>query len=184
MNPTGVIVLIQLIIILSIPFNIMAQTKWTFEEPHVSDVFDDSQCLSCHLMATGKRGLLPLPRGDEQEAMCKTCHNETGNASTMPNVGNHFVIRSGGDNQTIDCSTCHNPHAYDNSTDPHNETTAKNLKLIRKEISTDFVPNAQSPVIFQQTPTHFAFMNGNTPYSGVCQSCHTETTFHRNDGSG
>ena len=163
-----------------------AQTKWWFEEPHVTSPDNSTECLKCHLADSQGGydiyGLLPLPRGAEQEALCRTCHNPTGTASDKSDVGNHTVSH-GGDNMTIDCSTCHDPHAFQESTDPHTGVTAENLNLVRSTISAELVPDVLNPLIFQEKPAHFAFDEGNSPYIGVCQSCHTETNYHRNDVS-
>ncbi|MEI6126114.1 MAG: CxxxxCH/CxxCH domain-containing protein [Pseudomonadota bacterium] len=175
-----------LFVAMLMPLNAGAQVRLDFEPPHVTNVDNMTQCYACHLPAGSGTylyfGLKPLPRGTEQEALCKTCHNPTGEAASMSDVGNHRVMH-GGDNQTIDCSTCHDPHAYSSSTDPHNGTTADNLMLVRSTIKTDRVPGTLSPLIFQQSPAHFAFAEASAPYDGVCQACHTETGHHRNNAS-
>ncbi len=160
--------------------SVFAQPMFNFEPPHVTDPWNDAECLQCHYMEPHNFGIVPLARGAEQEALCKTCHNPTGVAASMSNVGNHRV----NDNSTIiDCSTCHDPHARQESFDSHSGLTAYNLKLIRSAISTEFIPDVLNPVIFQQRPDHFAFDEGNSPYNGVCQSCHTATNHHTNDGT-
>ncbi len=169
------------IVVVLVPVSVWAQPRFNFEPPHVTDPFDDEECLQCHYMLPQDFGIEPVPRGAEQEALCKTCHNPTGVAAAMSQIGNHGV----NDNSTIiDCSTCHDPHARSESFDSHTGITDYNLKLIRSAVSTDFVPDVLNPVVFQQTPEHFAFADGNPPYNGVCQACHTQTNYHTNDGTG
>jgi hypothetical protein len=128
-------------------------------------------CRSCHAV----HGKLLL-RGAEQEAMCKSCHNPTGQASSMADVANHVV---GTSSTVVDCGSCHDPHAFNVTTDPHSSTSAKNLSLVRKNTA-KYVSGALEPAIFQKRPDHFAFGETSAPWDGVCQSCHTKTDHHRN----
>ena len=144
--------------------------------PH--DVSNDVRCRDCHYFSY-EGGLLHInvPRGEEQEMICKTCHNPDGQAANMSSVGNHEVT---GGSMIIDCTTCHNPHVPQQSTDPHTNITADNLSLVRSTIAQSRVPGVQNPVVYQQ-PSLFIFTDA--PYSGVCQSCHTATNHYRNDDS-
>jgi len=146
------------------------------ESPHDAD--NGVSCRDCHYF-TYEGGVLHInvPRGGEQEAICKTCHNPEGLAASMSNVGNHEV---NGGSTIIDCSTCHNPHVSQQSTDPHTDITADNLSLVRSAISQKRVPGVQNPVVYQQTSQLFFT---DPPYRGVCQSCHTKTSHYRNDDS-
>jgi predicted CxxxxCH...CXXCH cytochrome family protein len=120
-----------------------------------------------------------LPRGAEQETLCKTCHNPDGQAAGMGSVGNHEV---NGGSIIIDCTTCHNPHVSQQSTDPHTDITADNLSLVRSTIAESRVQGVLNPVIFQD-PSHLAFGEDNPPWNAVCQACHTQTNHHTNDDS-
>ena len=159
-----------------------AQAQWVgdFGPPHIDNPLNSAGCLGCHIMEPFGYGLKPVPRGAEQEVFCKTCHNPTGVASAKSDVGNH-VVQHGGASMTIDCSTCHDPHIAQSSTDPHTGTKADNLSLIRSLIDATRVAGVLNPVVFQQRPAHFAFNEGNSPYDGACQACHTETSHHTNN---
>ena len=95
-------------------------------------------CTDCHyFFSDGGRIRINVPREEEQEAICKTCHNPDGQASAMSSVGNHEV---NGGSTTIYCTTCHNPHASEQSTDPHTDITADNLSLVRSTVFESRVP--------------------------------------------
>jgi hypothetical protein len=131
-------------------------------------------CDDCH---TWRMGNLP-PRGQEQEIMCKTCHNPTGMASATSDVANH-IVHDG--NSVIDCSSCHNPHFPHTTEDSHpGGLRAENLKLIRGNTG-KHVSAAVEPALFQLKPDHFAFDESNPPWNGICQTCHTQTNHHTNN---
>ena len=145
--------------------------------PHLSN--SEISCRDCHDFSTISGVLqINVPRGDEQEEVCKRCHNPDGQASTMHLVGNHLVNDG---NTVIDCTTCHDPHAYQISTNPRGNTvTRENRKLIRSEIPEDRVPGVQNPIVYH-IPEQMAVTT--PPYTGACQGCHTVTEIWRNDGS-
>lgn len=148
------------------------------EPPH--DASNGINCLDCHYF-TYEGGILHIsvPRGEEQETVCRSCHSPDGQAASMSSVGNHLV--NGGDT-IIDCGSCHDPHSPNTTTDPHTDVEAINLSLIRKE--TRHVDGALDLAIFQQRPVHFAFDENNEPWNGICQTCHTGTDYHTNDITG
>ncbi len=149
------------------------------EPPH--DVSNGIECSDCHAAhATGPSYGL-FPRGAEQEAMCKTCHNPTGQASSMHRVTSHSVDSG---TRLIDCGSCHNPHRPSTSDDAHaGGTIAANLRLVRDDMR-KYVPQALQPAVFQRRPDQYAFATGEPPYNGVCQACHVNTRNHTNDGAG
>jgi predicted CXXCH cytochrome family protein len=132
-------------------------------------------CVDCHPVQSWGGP----PRGAAQEALCRSCHNLTGMASSMVDFDNHVV---NGGFTTIDCGTCHDVHWRRESVDSHvGGVTAENLKLIRARRINKYYPAAVYPAVFQQKPAHFAF--NTAPYNGICQACHTATQHHRNDGT-
>lgn len=143
--------------------------------PH--DATNTITCVNCHAPHPGGSAL--LVRDAAQDVLCKTCHNPTGQASSMALVALHTVNTGA---TIVDCGSCHDPHGAQDSTDPHTSITAPNLSLIRDDTA-KYVAGALEPAIFQVRPDNFAFGNGDTPYNGVCQTCHQATTYHRNDGS-
>jgi hypothetical protein len=91
--------------------------------PH--DASNDITCADCH----AAHGFGLVPRGVEQEARCKSCHNPTGKAPAMTDVANHVVA-----GLAVDCGACHDLHRRHTTTDPHvGGQTALNLTLIRSD---------------------------------------------------
>lgn len=139
-------------------------------------------CATCH--AHGLHTTY-APRGDEQEARCKTCHNPTGMASNKSAIAMHTYDGT----NTLDCGTCHEVHgnvAWRTSYDPATGISNVNLSFLRGNMIAYSPTNAfgealWSNMLFQVRPDQFAFTNA--PYNGACQVCHTTTTYHRNNDS-
>lgn len=143
--------------------------------PH--DATNGIECGSCHSVhSTGGNAFMPA--GAVQEALCRSCHNPTGQAAAMSDVATHVV---GGGARTLWCADCHDAHAPRASFDPHTGTTALNLSLVRADVSAD-VPGAPT-VVFQRRPAHLAFGDAAQPWSGACQACHASTAHHTRDGA-
>ena len=89
--------LFSLVIFILLPVAIHAQLP-----PHNSS--NAISCRDCHdYIIQGGIFKITVPRGAEQETVCKNCHNSEGQASSMSSVGNHLV--NGGD-IIIDCGSC------------------------------------------------------------------------------
>jgi hypothetical protein len=68
------------------------------------------------------------------------------------------------------CTTCHDPHG------------SGNLRNIYEELET---PNSGvRTVLFLSYAGPNSFADGDAVYDGVCEVCHTSTTYHRNNASG
>jgi hypothetical protein len=140
-----------------------------------------AQCNECHAHGLNTSY---KPVGLDQEARCKSCHNPSGPASTATNVALHRVV-VGGETNIIDCGSCHEVHngTHDTiartSVDSRTGITNLNLSFLRSDM-TKYVDAALTNTVFHQRPRDFAFTN--TPFYGACQSCHTNTTNHRNNG--
>ena len=148
------------------------------EPPH--DSSNGIDCLDCHALHEGTLGISKA-RNTDQELLCKSCHNPTGQASTMSDIGLHSV---NGGATIVDCGSCHSVHFPATVTDSHpGGQTAQNLYLIRGDTA-KYVPGAVEPAVFQVAPDHFQFAAGNAPYNGICQTCHQNTAYYRNDGTG
>ena len=147
--------------------------SWALEPPH--DASNNINCIDCHGAHSGAL----ISRGVEQEVLCKSCHNPTGQAANMSNVSNHMV-NSG--TMTVDCGSCHDPHKpmspLSNPVSPEDY----NLSLIRPNV-TKYIENALEPAYFLIRPDDFAFLSPG-PYNRICQACHTNTEHFRNDGNG
>jgi hypothetical protein len=136
---------------------------------------NDIYCDKCHSLHSGV-----VARGAEQDVVCKQCHNPTGVASSTYDVNSHVV---GGGSTIIDCGSCHEVHnSYDfGTTNTHpGGVTADNLKYIRWDTA-KYVPAANEPAVYHD-PNVQAF--DQSPWNGICQTCHTTTSNHTNDGTG
>jgi len=137
-----------------------------------------ADCTQCHSVFDTY-----VPRNTDQETACKQCHNETGAASDKASVALH--VTDGGSN-VVDCGQCHEIHnssSYSFDTvDAHvGGITAPNISFIRWNV-TKYQPQALEPALFQNRPNQFVFGTGDTPYNGICQTCHTKTGNYTNDG--
>ncbi len=165
---------IATVVVASLLVFVYALPNYALEPPH--DISNGIGCGSCHAM----HGTFLLPKGQELEVMCKSCHNPTGLAPEMADVANHIV---GGGTKTVDCGACHDAHGPQISADAHaGGISAPNLSLIRADTN-KYVSTALEPTLFQVKPDHYAFGEEQAPWNGVCQSCHTETSHHRNDST-
>jgi hypothetical protein len=69
------------------------------------------------------------------------------------------------------CTACHDPHGM-----------TANLDNIYELLET---PNSGlRAVVFTDTTGSNSYADGDPVYDGVCEVCHTQTDYHRNDGSG
>jgi predicted CXXCH cytochrome family protein len=146
--------------------------------PH--DSSNGIDCPSCHAVH-GANGQAFMPLAAVQEALCKSCHNPTGQAASMADVAVHVVA---GGTRILFCGDCHDAHSPSISVDPHSGgATAPNLSLMRSDV-TAAVAGAASPLVFQQRPGQFAFGAGSAPWDGACQACHSATAHHTRDATG
>lgn len=110
---------------------------------------------------------------------CSSCHS-VHNAST--NDG--YILRQTNDDvlcmschkysshQGMGCSTCHQTHNPDKT----------NIFMVRSNILT---PNSGTKaVVFTATTGANSFADGDATYNGVCEVCHTGTTYHQNSSAG
>ncbi len=140
---------------------------------------NNNYCVYCHADTNGSSTIW---RGEDQATLCLSCHNPTGMASAKSDVALHRVENG---TRIIDCGSCHDPHGSNAriSTDTHaGGVTATNLSLIRSNIA-KYVPGALEPAVFQVRPDHFSFAESNPQWNGVCQSCHQNTLYHRNNAT-
>lgn len=155
---------------------VAASGSSALEPPH--DAGNAVGCEDCHALHTsgGMMGGAVIARGAEQETLCKTCHNPTGQAAGLSDVSNHEV---NGGAMIVDCGSCHDPHK------PMSPLTTPdpvfpddyNLSLLRPNVD-KYLDNTLEPATFLVRPDDFAFYS--EPYKGICQACHTTTDHFRN----
>lgn len=128
---------------------------------------DMAMCLSCH-RAHGS----PYPhmlRWDPTETSangsCATCHTRK-QANTAGQYHKDDVA---------DCNVC---HAHHGAGADYNYDLTGNIKLIKKYVST---PNSgdKEVKLLRRTGAN-SFADGDSPYKGICEVCHTTTNYFRN----
>lgn len=129
---------------------------------------DRLECLTCHAVhyadsggASDGAGDGMLLRAANDETLCRTCHS------------NHIIHTPSGDWQPT-CPDCHDTHDLDNTNLTLVGATVHNLTL-----------GADQPVVFTARTGPGSFSDGDpVANDGICQVCHTATSYHRYDGSG
>ncbi len=113
-----------------------------------------------------------LLRRTHGSQLCVDCH------ALATHSSQHTGTRYG--NWAVDCLTCHTPHQ------------TLNIYLIRKDLQT---PNSGTKSITFWEDDRSGGTNPNRSYlgvtfpdpaptdDGICEACHTRTSYHRNDGS-
>jgi cytochrome c553 len=156
-------------------------------------------CNKCHALHRGV-----VPTGEDVFNFCTpTCH-ALGNPYNAPyNVANHVVTKESENTidpqpkYIIDCGKCHNMHKDPpDSADPRNGgITAQNRAYVRVDM-TKYISGAKSNTVFHnnnlgapipgdQVRTYsYGNDDPESLYNGACQSCHTDTKYHKNDGNG
>ncbi|MBN2563579.1 MAG: hypothetical protein JXQ75_21885 [Phycisphaerae bacterium] len=132
---------------------------------HIKD--DNVECTTCHAPhfadsggANDGEGDGMLLRGANDEKFCQTCHTE------------HAIHSVGGPWQPT-CKECHDTH------DPDNE----NLSLVASSVYNKTL-DEDKPVVFTARTGPDGFGDAGPVDDGICQVCHTATTYHLYDGSG
>lgn len=119
------------------------------------------KCGTCHNQHNNSAGSPYLRVSNRDGAMCKQCHvdyvGHTPHGSWQPT-----------------CAECHDMHNPDSS----------NLSLVATSVYNRTL-GADKPVVFSARTGANSFDDGNPAADdGICQVCHTATSYHRQDGSG
>ncbi|MFH0980217.1 MAG: cytochrome c3 family protein [Planctomycetota bacterium] len=126
------------------------------------------ECLTCHAVHDADSGGAydgagdgMLLRGPNDGTLCRSCHTE------------HIGHTPGGSWQPT-CNDCHDVH------DPAN----LNLALVGATVYNRTL-GVDKPVVFTAETGPNSFADGEPPaIDGICEVCHTATTYHRHDGTG
>jgi hypothetical protein len=186
-------------------------TKFTPQDgPHIFDLLDPvddsviaSSCNWCHsdaLLGTGTT---------EQRLECQRCHADPGDTSdplngvlkdpfnpnaypasppygfgTAPDVKLHSssVVGNKYGNWDMHCLTCHNPHKQEQD----NLHGTSYGKYVREYICFDNPVtglNIEEVVEFTADTGLGSFADGPPHNENICEMCHTQTKYHRNDGT-
>jgi predicted CXXCH cytochrome family protein len=140
-------------------------------------VLTDGDCTTCHDTSQHQQGTVRLwddpntpvtafgVTGDPAQLVgfCLNCHNQV----------DHPIIHTTGAAWEPVCTQCHEMH------DPQNS----NLFLVRDVVFNETLA-VDKPVVFSALSGPNSFSDGIPPNDGICQVCHTATTYHLEDGSG
>jgi predicted CXXCH cytochrome family protein len=162
----------------------------TNEPVHNTDV--GAECGQCH---SGHNDEF-LPHDTAQQALCETCHNETGDAKAKLNFALHVTPTRNPDLTYVDCGFCHELHnpSDGNTTFAYNSITLNsdyNKSYLRANVD-KYVSTATTDGAFLHNDTYDAGdpLNADTPERaveggsdttarGYCQVCHSYTKYHR-----
>ncbi|MHC5022804.1 MAG: cytochrome c3 family protein [Planctomycetota bacterium] len=149
------------------------------------------QCLSCHSLHGGRGDA--LLKEDVVEVLCLTCHGPGGISTLKADV---HTNSAGSSYPAFEhtCTDCHTPHS-----DPPNWLAGTNLKMVGTNpddvwpwTARILTPNSGiREVVFESRgsgvgqPTLHSFADndedGDGIFDGICESCHTQTSHHRNN---
>jgi len=140
-------------------------------------VLMDEDCVMCHEMSRHQQGTVRLwtdpgnpttplavtGAPEELVPFCSSCHDSL----------THPIIHTTGTAWEPVCTECHELH------DPTNA----NLSLVRDVVHNDSL-GVGKPVIFTARSGAGSFNDGKGADDGICQVCHTNTAYHKYDGTG
>jgi predicted CXXCH cytochrome family protein len=163
-----------------------AQLSQATNGPAMHNYDNAADCGTCH-SNHGNSGL--VPRGANQEDVCKTCHNPLGVAAAMSDIAIHGTPNHGVDD--VDCGSCHELHRIKPgssnttlSTNPVSLVTDYNLAFVRANVD-KYIPTATADDAINQVKGNDQAIEGGdaTTSRGICQACHTATDYHRNNSA-
>jgi predicted CXXCH cytochrome family protein len=159
---------------------------WTADGPAMHNWDNSADCSNCHINH-GNNGMVPT--GANQVAVCESCHRDTGPASAKVNFAMHNTPNypAADDVACGDCHEVHKPVAPETteSTRPAalGGGKAYNNSFIRANVS-DYVATATTDDALFHSTDDFAIEGGDeTTSRGICQACHTNTDYHRNNSA-
>jgi hypothetical protein len=136
------------------------------------------QCQRCHADAGDPSD--PL-NGTSKEAYPDVAPYGYGNALNVQTHGSLAVGDKYGE-WSVDCAVCHNPHVQE-----QNNTFGSSYgKLINRSISytnQETGESISSVVEFTSATGPGSFADGAPHAENICETCHTRTDHHRNDGT-
>jgi hypothetical protein len=139
-------------------------------------------------------------RGPELKAICSTCHNPLGLASTKlefgfeeePTTAGHTTPTKNIDIDVVDCGMCHELHnlSATNTTESFNDVTGftqHNKSFLRANVD-KYVPTASPPAYLHtdgpgNNPDRAVEGGDDLTATGYCQVCHSLTSNHRSSNT-
>ena len=120
--------------------------------------------------------------------MCRVCHQPGGTAELKLNFNMHNTPNYAADD--VDCGSCHEVHRINagsanttESTNPVTSSTAENLKFVRANVNKYISTATSGEAVYHTAGDDRAIEGGDsTTARGICQSCHSETSYHKHGG--
>lgn len=161
--------------------------------PPAAALNPNHQCTFCHSLHGG--GVITPPA--QQQAMCLTCHGP-GGTSTLKAAEHRNAQNSAYPVFNFSCRNCHDPHSS-----RANWQGRTNIKMVGVNADASGLAKIATPnsgvlqVIFESEgkdvgqPTLHSFADNNEDrlstagqaWDGICEVCHTQTKFHRNNAT-
>ncbi|TNF32749.1 MAG: hypothetical protein EP329_09315 [Deltaproteobacteria bacterium] len=132
-------------------------------------------CDSCHTTHASFGTLLDPSVGTSVENLCASCHYAGGpgrDASVHACTGATCDATF-----SVSCTVCHDPHKQRQNL----ENGSTYGMLLRTTITTP--SSGARAVVFTGNTGPHSFADGDAVIDGVCEVCHTQTTYHTNDGA-
>jgi predicted CXXCH cytochrome family protein len=152
-------------------------TGWTGPSSTVTPGEDVINCLSCHRAhgSEHKRHLRWDPTAPGASGSCATCH-----ISKAAESVDYYLCEN-----IDDCNSCHTSHGQsDRPGTPEEFGPALNQRLVWNIIFSP-VEEVYRDVTFPIYDANGSlFVRNASPWDGICEACHTLTTYYRNDGTG
>lgn len=166
-----------------------AGSGWALDAPHDATNLPNV-CAECHVThSSGSTFLTSDPQGII-DLCTASCHSLSGSVGrdVDPHTGPSVLTTAGA---PIACNECHDPHSHD-SAYPGSRCSGDDDGgggcFIKDQISVNSawvtpLTSSKTVVLTAQTGTN-SLADGDTTYNGLCEVCHTATSYHRADGSG
>jgi predicted CxxxxCH...CXXCH cytochrome family protein len=128
-------------------------------------------------LAVGDGYLLSKITAYDVQDRCQICHNATGQAPPPSGSGSPALHDPRGGSVVIACGQCHEPHDVEPNS---GALVTGGADLIRVSVRK---PEGVVQTVYP-APGPNRFITGAPGFDGICEVCHTQTKYHRNDASG
>lgn len=117
---------------------------------------------------------------------CTSCHgvHYTSSGNANGGTGDGYLLRTVNDDNL--CTSCHTYGSHEGMScsachQPHNANRT-NIYMVRDALQTP--SSGTKNVVFTMNTGLNSYADGDSNYDGICEVCHTSTTYHRNNASG
>jgi len=145
-------------------------------------------CTYCHNLNGNAGGGIPLTNFNLDSDLCLSCHGEgsppTYDGKVVPLGATTHTGRKHQPGDVTSCVDCHDH--YGETDDVYPPTGNGNIKLIpRNRVSRYPLPGGSTKrVLFRGNSGPNSQADGDGVFDGICEVCHTQSAFHRNNPGG